>query len=197
MLYRMFGVSLLLGVGAATPLKLPLPESALPQPQEFTQAEAQSQAETAQTPGVVQKPVAILPFAEPKIFPATPDQPQIKMSKVGNPHNPSTMFEIEMPNRPDPNKHLLHKFDKKKAELKQVRGSLATQLKKNEILQSTLDSQKTKTIRKETELRQVYNMQIEKDRQITTKDAQLQKASNDLALKDREMMNMRQMMEEM
>ena len=40
-------------------------------------------------------------------------------------------------------------------------------------------------------------MQTEKDRQITTKDAQLQKASNDLALKDREMMNMRQMMEEM
>ena len=47
------------------------------------------------------------------------------MSKVGNPHNPSTMFEIEMPNMPDPNKVLLHKIDKKKAELKQTRGELA------------------------------------------------------------------------
>jgi len=40
------------------------------------------------------------------------------MSKVGNPDNPSTMFEIEMPNAPDPDKALVHKLQTKKAELK-------------------------------------------------------------------------------
>jgi len=51
-------------------------------------------------------------------------------------------------------------------------------------LQEALDAQKTKTIRKETELRQAYKISLEKDGEINTKDAQLQQASNDLAAKE-------------
>lgn len=75
------------------------------------------------------------------------------MSKVGNPDNPSTMFEIEMPNAPDPDKALVHKLQTKKAELKQTRKELAREMDKVKNLQEALDAQKTKTIRKETELR--------------------------------------------
>mmetsp|Transcript_33723 Transcript_33723/g.39657 ORF Transcript_33723/g.39657 Transcript_33723/m.39657 type:complete len:86 (+) Transcript_33723:303-560(+) len=78
------------------------------------------------------------------------------MTKVGNPSNPATMFEIDMPPTPDPDKKLEKKLMEKKTELRQLDKQFEKERKKNEQLAKALDKQKALTMKKEAELQREY-----------------------------------------
>ena len=144
MMLRLYGVTLLLGLGASMPLQRQT-EPTLPQPFSLTQASAEVEADAAAEAKPMPIPQAQPPPQQPpgtitNYDPNDPSQPRIKMSKVGNPSNPSTMFEIDMPTAPDPNKELVRKLNKKCAEVKAVKNELKHERAKVAKMQEDIDN---------------------------------------------------------